>query len=97
MDYGLIHHHRNLPHYFKEHERVMGHLARWFIPGNAPECLEKIKVRIGISYLILCGHAKDLTGSNLRDLMRSLKRIVRSLGVFEGRLSWELSCSKPKE
>ena len=75
----------------------MGHLARWFIPGNEPECLEKIRVRIEISYLILRGHAKDLAGSNLRVLMRSLKRIVRSLGVFEGGLSWELSCSKPKE
>jgi hypothetical protein len=96
IDYGLIHHRRNLPHYFKEFGKIMGHLARRFIPWDAPECLEEIRVRIEISDLILCGYAENSAGSNLRDLMRSLKRIVRPLRwAFDGGLSWELSCSKP--
>jgi hypothetical protein len=96
-DYGLIHRHRNLPRYFKGYEKIMGNLARWFIPGNEPECLENIRVRGEISYLILCGHAENLVASNLRYLMRSLKRIVYSLRVFDSEVSWDLSCPKPKE
>ena len=88
IDHDLIHHHRNLLHYFKEY-KIMEHLARRFIPGNAPECLEEIRVRIEVSYLILCGYAENSAGSNLRDLMRSLKRIVRPLRrAFDGGLSW---------
>jgi hypothetical protein len=56
IDHDLIHRHRNLPHYFKEY-KIIERLPRRFIPGNAPECLQKVRVRIEISYLILCSQA----------------------------------------